>query len=80
MLEKEEKTCDIKGKDERGEGGEIVPDETTASGGAAETPRELPCPCSMYGPEKGVWLAPIESVLMKPKDSSAELDRCQASE
>lgn len=74
MLEKEEKTCDIIGKNEIGEGGEIVHDDTTASGGDAKMPSELSCPCSISGPVQGVWLPLATSDLMNPEDSSAELD------
>lgn len=34
MLENVENTCDIKGKDKGGEGGEIIPVEATAFAGA----------------------------------------------
>lgn len=43
ILEKEEINCDIKGKDEGGKRGDIIPIEATTSVGSDEGSNEFPC-------------------------------------
>ena len=74
IQEKEERNCDIKGRDELGTGEGCILGGVIASGGNARMLRGLSCPFYITGPMPGECPMSAVSALLKPEDTSAVLD------